>query len=43
MKPEYIKGVIREPAGNEDLEIDILIVHLKDLGSEGDGGTCNSD
>jgi hypothetical protein len=30
MKPEYTKGVIRKSAGTEDLEIDILIVHLKD-------------
>jgi hypothetical protein len=30
IKPEYIKGVIRKSAGIENLEIDILIVHLKD-------------
>jgi hypothetical protein len=29
IKPEYTKGVIRKSAGIEDLEIDILIVHLK--------------
>ena len=30
MKPESVKDVIRESAGIEDLEIDILIVHSKE-------------